>query len=67
MKWTWHRVLFCRGQKQGTFSIFLDCDLRCWTFGVTFDPAPDWFDLKISLGPLGVSFMYWRRQVFVFD
>lgn len=70
MKTTWHRASFgadSGDQKAGSFSIFFDYDLRCWLFGLSFDPDPSWFDVKLSLGPIGLNFMYWRRQAFLFD
>ena len=67
---TWYKAsttLFDRDQKIGTVSVYLDYELRCWLFGITFDPDPCWYDLRILLGPIGLSFMYWRRPVYVVE
>lgn len=50
-------------QRVGTLSIYFDYDLRSWLFGVSFDPDPCWHDLRISLGPIGLAFTYWRKPV----
>jgi hypothetical protein len=63
----WYRAsttLFDRNQKIGTITVYFDYDLRCWLFGVSMDPDPCWYDFRLSLGPVGVSFTYWRRPVF---
>lgn len=70
MRATWHRVSLgvdSGDKKAGTVSFFFDYDLRCWLFGISIDPDPSWFDLKISLGPIGLSLMYWRRSAYLFN
>lgn len=70
MKPTWTRVsttIYGDSHDPGTVSIFFDYDLRCWLFGVSSDLDPSWYDFKISIGPIGLSFMYWRTYVALLD
>ena len=70
MKPTWYRVstsFDSNDQKTGSITVYFDYDLRCWMFGFTFERDLCWYDLKISFGPIGISFMYWRKHVHIFD
>jgi hypothetical protein len=69
MKPKWHRadwtLLDSGEERDGTLSIYLKYDLRCWTFGVRFEHDPCWYDLHIEVGPIEFSFCYWRTYVAV--
>ena len=70
MKTRWNRAsitLAGDNQEAGSVSVFFDYDLRCWLFGLSFDVDDSWYDMKVSFGPIGLSFTYWRRYVFLFD
>ena len=70
MKPNWHRAsvtLINNSQEPGGVTVYFDYDLRCWLFGISISPDPYWYDLKISLGPIGFSLMYWRRYAYVYD
>lgn len=69
MKTRWHRAagsLFDRGDaREGTLSVFWDYNLMNWFFGFSFDIDDCWYDLNIGAGPVGLSFTYWRRHVYL--
>lgn len=69
MKQTWYRAETSVGRthEQGTMTVFLKYDLRCWTFGLRFEPDDSWLSLHIELGPFEVEACYWRRYVCVLD
>jgi len=50
-----------RDQKTGSFSLFIDVDLLVWLLGFRFDIDPHWIDFGVSLGPIILSVIYWRR------
>lgn len=66
MKPTWYRIsatLFNDTQEPGTVTVFFDYDIRVWVVGIRFDPDPSWYSLHFELGPISISFDYWRRYV----
>lgn len=69
MKPRWHRVsgtIYDQGdQRAETVSVFYDYNLLNWFFGFPLDCDESWYDLHIGVGPIGVSFVFWRRYVAV--
>lgn len=68
MKATWNRAnieLFGAKKEAGpnTASVYLDYDLRSWTFGLRFENDPSWYGLHLDFGPVSLSFIYWRTYV----
>lgn len=64
MEASWHRVsttLLGHRQDPGCMTVFFDYDLTDWTFGARFECDDCWFDLHVCLGPIRVSFCYWRQ------
>lgn len=70
-KKTWRRAEFTLrdrgGDRADTVSVYLKYDLYVWTFGLRFENDPDWYDFHIDVGPIELSFIYWRRYVAVLD
>ena len=68
---SWHRAEFTLrdsgDDREGTVSAYLRYDLCVWTFGLRFEPDPCWYDFHIDVGPIELSFIYWRRYVAVLD
>ena len=67
---SWHKsslTVADADQKIDTVSVYLDYDLRSWLFGVSFEPDPYWYDLRISFGPVGIAFTYWRSPAYLVE
>lgn len=64
MKPTWHHANFAlidQGDaREGTMSVFLDYDIGNWTFGLRFEHDLCWYDIVVQVGPVHLSFCYWR-------
>ena len=69
MKPRWHRAagaIFDRGDsREETLSVFYDYNLLNWFFGFSFERDECWYDFHVGVGPIGVSFTFWRRYVAV--
>ena len=51
--------------REGTVSSYLRYNIGVWTFGFRFEHDPSWYDFHIDVGPLELSFIYWRQYVAV--
>jgi hypothetical protein len=59
---TWRKAsftIFGEGD-DGTLSGYFDYDLGSWVAGVVLEIDESWYDVSIHIGPLHVSFVYWR-------
>lgn len=45
----------------GSFSLFLQWDIRSWALGPGFEIDGMWFDFHLDIGPLRVVASYWRK------
>jgi hypothetical protein len=62
MKATWYQAeaYFFNSHDPGTVTIFLKYDLRCWSFGLRFEPDECWYSMHLDFGPLEMELCYWR-------
>ena len=60
----WHRAAggwFGQQSEPGSFTLFWNWNLLNWTFGVSLDNDPCWWEIAFHIGPLILSFDYWRN------
>jgi hypothetical protein len=70
MKSHWNRAnvtLFGKAHLPKTLSGYFDYDLRCWLVGFSFEIDLDWYEIRMSLGPVGASVIWWRHHIFIVE